>query len=162
MKWSLLQLNKIQKFPYEFNSEFNFKEDIKDVEDIFDIDIVKVQGLIYRLDDETYRFKYVIKTTLTLQCALTLEPVEYEFENEYDEVYSTEENDDFFLIENNTINLDEIVWSNIIIDKPINVSRPDAYEILAKRGIILGEEPKLDASEAVISYSDGKLEENDI
>ena len=162
MKWSLLQLNKIQKFPYSFKTELDFKETIKDIDDIYDIDTVYVEGEIYRLDDETYQFKYQIRTKLVLQCSLTLDPVDYDFINDYDEIFSKEENDDYFLIENNTIDLDEIVWSNIIIDKPINVHKEDAYEILASRGIILGEEPKLDASEVIISYSSGKekAEEN--
>ena len=54
-----------------------------------------------------------------------------------------------------------MAWSNIIIDKPINVTRPDAYEVLKSRGISLEEEFELDADDYVISYSDGRIEEEE-
>lgn len=154
MKWTLQQLRKIQKFPYPFSGTIDFSEDIKDVEDIYDINPVEVEGTIDHLKDDTYRICYHIKAHMNLQCSLTLEPVEYLLEDDYEEIFSNIEDEDYNLIENNTIDFRQVVWSNIIIDKPINISRPDAYEILSSRGIILGEEPKLDASEMVISYSD--------
>lgn len=161
MKWSLQQLKKIQKFPYDFSCELDFKEDIVDVEDIYDIDTVYVTGKIYYVREDTYRITYHIKASMILQCSLTLEPVDYLLEDDYEEIFSTDEDDDYNLIVNNTIDFRQVVWSNIIIDKPINVTRPDAYEILAKRGIILGEEPKLDASEMVISYSDSEKQKEE-
>ena len=84
---------------------------------------------IDKIDDETYRIVYTIKTVLTLQCALTLDPVLYEYEKKFDEVYSKVENDEYFLIEKNTIDLTDMVWTNILIEKPINVTLPNAYEI---------------------------------
>ena len=54
-----------------------------------------------------------------------------------------------------------MVWSNIIIDKPINVTRPDAYEVLKERGISLDDEVELDDDDYVISYSDGRQEDDE-
>ena len=161
MKWTLQQLLKINKFPLEFDFEIDFKEDIKDIEDIYDIEPTKVSGKLYLVDDNAYRIVYHIDTVLTLQCSLTLEPVDYHFEEDYDDIFSTNPDDDAYPIENNTLDLRQIVWSNIIIDKPISVTRDDAYEILEKRGIKLGEEPILDESETVLSYSDGRSTESE-
>lgn len=161
MKWSLQQLHKIQKFPYFFEEELDLNSEIESVEDIYEIGPVNITGNIYRLDDETYRFVYHIHTKLVLQCALTLDPVDYVFDEDYDEVYSTTESDDTILIEKNTIDTYIMTWSNIIIDKPINVTRPDAYEVLKERGISLNEEFVADDNEEIISYSDGRYTEDD-
>lgn len=139
MKWSLQQLQKLTTKPYEFSYEFDGTEFVKDVDDIIEIMPVQVNGVISYIKYGTFHIKYNISTTLILQCSLTLEPVEYVFEHTYDEVFSTEPSDDEFLIENNTLDLDLAVWSNIIIDKPIAVQREDAYEILKERGIALNE-----------------------
>jgi uncharacterized metal-binding protein YceD (DUF177 family) len=104
----------------------DLSEEIEEIEDIYEIGPVNITGSINRLDDETYQFIYRIQVKLVLQCALTLDPVEYLFDEEYDEIYSTTENDEYILIEKNTIDTYQMAWSNIIIDKPINVTRPDA------------------------------------
>ena len=161
MKWSLQQLLKIQKFPYSFEETLDLSAEIEEIEDIYEIGPVNITGSINRLDHETYQFVYRIQVKLVLQCALTLDPVEYVFDEEYDEIYSTTESDDYILIEKNTIDTYQMAWSNIIIDKPINVTRPDAYEVLKQRGISLEEEFELDADDYVISYSDGRIEEEE-
>ena len=161
MKWSLQQLLKINKFPHYFEETLDLSKEIEDIEDIYEIGPVNITGSINRLDHETYQFVYRIQVKLVLQCALTLDPVEYLFEEDYDEIYSTQESDDYILIEKNTIDTYQMAWSNIIIDKPINVTRPDAYEVLKSRGISLEEEFELDADDYVISYSDGRIEEEE-
>ena len=161
MKWSLQQLLKIQKFPYSFEETLDLSAEIEEIEDIYEIGPVNITGSINRLDHETYQFIYRIQVKLVLQCALTLDPVEYVFDEEYDEIYSTTENDEYILIEKNTIDTYQMAWSNIIIDKPINVTRPDAYEVLKQRGISLEEEFEEDDDDYVISYSDGRQQEEE-
>ena len=161
MKWSIQQLRKIQKFPYHFSDTIDYSEYAETVEDIFSIEPVLVSGTIDKIDDETYRIVYTIKTVLTLQCALTLDPVLYEYEKTFDEVYSKVENDEYFLIEKNTIDLTDMVWTNILIEKPINVTLPNAYEILKERGIVLDDTITLDNDEEILFYSDGLEEEEE-
>ena len=135
MKWSVQQLEKLTTSRYEFDFTSDFKEDIKQVEDILDINPVNVSGTIDRLEYGTYRVKYSMKVLLVLQCALTLDPVDYQLECEYDEVFSVKDCDDYFLIENNTLNMDTVIWTNILMEKPLSVTLPNAYEILKERGI---------------------------
>ncbi len=161
MKWSIQQLRKIQKFPYHFSDTIDYSEYAETVEDIFSIEPVLVSGTIDKIDDETYRIVYTVKTVLTLQCALTLDPVLYEYEKTFDEVYSKVENDEYFLIEKNTIDLADMVWTNILIEKPINVTLPNAYEILKERGIVLDDTITLDNDEEILFYSDGLEEEEE-
>ena len=161
MKWSIQQLRKVQKFPYHFSDTIDYSEYAESVEDIISINPVLVSGTIEKIDDETYRIVYNIKTILILQCALTLDPVPYEYEKTFDEVYSKIENDEYFLIEKNTIDLTDMVWTNILIEKPINVTLPNAYEILKERGIVLDDTISLDNDEEILFYSDGLEEEEE-
>ena len=56
-----------------------------------------------------------------------------------------------------------MVWSNILIEKPINVTLPNAHEILKERGIILDDTLSIDDddSDEVLFYSDGLDEDED-
>lgn len=155
MKWSIQQLLKIQKFPHPFYAEFDFNPYIENIEDILEVKNTRVEGNIYKINDDTYRFVYKIDVDLVLECAVTLDPVDYHMESEYDEVYSKQENDEYFLIEKNTINLEEMVWANILIEKPINVTLPNAYEILKERGIVLDDSIELEEDEQILFYSSG-------
>ncbi len=135
MKWSLQQLQKINKFPYRFNTTFDFHPFIINNDEIYDVSLIEVKGTINQIDLDTYQFTYQVTGKLVLPCSLTLEPVDYLIDEEFDEVYSTKNDEDFYLIEKNTIDLEKIVWANIILSIPIRVVRDDAYEILKSRGI---------------------------
>ena len=139
MKWSIQQLQKLTVKPYQFEGVLDFTELAKDVSDIIEIKPVHVSGVISYLKEGTFRINYTVDVLIVMECGLTLEPVDYHFNHEYDEVYSVYATEDEFLIDKNTIDMDEAVWSNIIIDKPIVVTRDDAYEILKARGIVLNE-----------------------
>lgn len=135
MKWSVPQLEKLTINKYEFSFTCDFKNMIEKVEDILDIYEVEVNGTIEKINHGTYHFKYHIHAPLVLECALTLDPVDYIMDLDYDEVFSVEENDNHFLIENNTIDMDIVVWTNILLEKPMSVTLPNAYDILRERGI---------------------------
>lgn len=139
MKWSVQQLQKLTTKPYEFEYVANFDELANSVSDIIEIKPVHIKGVISYVKYGTFHINYSVEALLILECSLTLEPVEYSFINDYDEIFSTDPTDDEFLIESNTLDLDMAVWSNIIIDKPIAVKREDAYDILKERGIDLNE-----------------------
>lgn len=141
MKWSVAQLKKLTVNPYQFSTEFVFSEEAKLIEDILNIDIALVKGTITRVDDEIFKIDYQLEVSLTLSCALTLEPVEYPMNIEQSDLigHADEENDDVIEITNNTIDLRNIIWDNILVNIPIRVVREDAYEILAKRHIDLNE-----------------------
>lgn len=140
MKWSVAQLEKITIKKFDFSLKLDFKDLITRVDDIVDISEVAVNGSIERIEYGTYHFKYHIIAPLVLQCALTLEPVEYIIDEEYDEIFSINDLDNSFLIENNTVDMDNIVWTNILFEKPLSVTLPNAYDILKERGIEIIEE----------------------
>ena len=120
------------------------------------IDKVEVTGVISKIDEETFRFVYQFVANMELQCALTLRPVPYVIDLTCDEVYSKVDSDDYFLIEKNTVDLDEMVWTNILLEKPINVTLPNAHEILKSEGVVLDDTDGQDIDdEEVLFYSNG-------
>lgn len=155
MKWSIQQLRKLPT-PYHFSDTIDFSEWIKSVDDIISIDKVEVTGVISKIDEETFRFVYQFVANMELQCALTLRPVPYVIDLTCDEVYSKVDSDDYFLIEKNTFDLDEMVWTNILLEKPINVTLPNAHEILKSEGVVLDDTEGQDIDdEEDLFYSNG-------
>ena len=150
MKWSLQQLQKINSFPYIVETTLDLNSILNDVistgseTDILSFNSVKVGISISKIDHVTYQFDYTIKADMLVACALTLEPVPYVMDINVSEVYSTNPTDDMFPINGNTINVDEVVWCNIIINLPIRIVHENAYEILKSRNIILGDFPEED------------------
>lgn len=140
MKWSIQQLHKLIDKPLAFEENIDFTELASQVSDIIKIKPAKVSGEISMVLSNKFRVKYHVSVLIVMQCALTLEPVNYEFEKDYDEIYSFTPAEDEYWIEKNTLDLDSAVWSNIIIDKPMVITREDAYEILKERGISLNED----------------------
>lgn len=142
MKWSVSQLRKLTTNPYHFSLEIDFSNEAEQVEDIQSIGIALVEGTISRVDDDIFRCTYHLKVELVLSCSLTLEPVNYLMDFEQEDLigYANENYDDVVEISGNTIDLNAIVWDNIIVNIPIRIVRDDAYEILASRNISLEED----------------------
>lgn len=142
MKWSVSQLRKLTTNPYHFSLEIDFSNEAEQVEDIQSIGIALVEGTISRVDDDIFRCTYHLKVELVLSCSLTLEPVNYLMDFEQEDLigYANEKYDDVVEISGNTIDLNAIVWDNIIVNIPIRIVRDDAYEILASRNISLEED----------------------
>ena len=129
LKWSLAQLFKYNHKPFEFEDELDFKDRIENIDDILDISLVKVKGNGKNLVDYRYIFNLNIECLLTLECARTLEPVEYPISLEVTEVFDTLESDeDIRLIEKNTIDLSDVIWENIYLEKPMRVFKEGTTE----------------------------------
>ena len=149
MKLSLQQLQKIMTFPHLLSLELDLKKYLKGSQEgvcdteIIDVLKTNVEIQIYKIDYVTFRFVYHIITTVVVPCALTLEEVNYPMDFEVEETYSDniDDDNDYYPFENNSIDIDSIVWSNIVINVPIRVVRDDAYEILESRNIKLNEMP---------------------
>lgn len=149
MKWSLQQLQKINKCPHEIRVNYDFNDYLEQLKDTgSETDILSVKSVfanisITKIDMENFRFEYHVVADLEIACALTLEPVPYHMDIKFSEMYSTnpdEEDEEQFPFEGNTIDTKMIVWSYIVINIPIRVVRDDAYEILKTRNIVLNEE----------------------
>lgn len=127
MKWSVQQLHKLTVNEYHFSSEYDFTEYITNIDDIYDISIAKVTGSVVRDFEDNFVFNLNIKATLVLQDARTLEPVNFPLDLDVVEIFGEDDslNDDIRLIQGNTIDLKDVVWENILLEKPIRVVKEE-------------------------------------
>ena len=58
---------------------------------------------------------------MTLECARTLEPVIFPINLDVEEVFDTVDDGEVNYIEKNTIDIDNIIWENIYLEKPMRI-----------------------------------------
>ena len=144
MKLTLAQLRKLQ-MPYRYSEELDLKEELVDFEDIIDTSLVHVDYEIRERGIDTYLVEFKYEVTLTMQCSITLEEVDYVISEEGSEIFSTtDEMEDVFLIEGQTLDTKEAILTNVLINKPMTVSTEGAE-------FISDEEPEEDIEEEKIN-----------
>lgn len=127
MKWSTHELIKLVSHNNEIDETVDLTEYIHDT-DILRISPVEITGDFDIYDQDEFVFYLNIRCTLTLPCALTLKEVEYEMDIETEESFTYKENDDSNIIDGITVDLLPIIWSNIILEKPMRVLSENAYD----------------------------------
>lgn len=127
MKWSLQQLHKLSISEIAFDFTLDFKEEVSHIDDVLDIADVQVTGTAQHLYDDRFEFFLHIQTTLTLEDARSLDPVEFMVEMDVIEVFDVENpyDEDIHLIEKNTVDLKDVIWENILLEKPMRYSIVD-------------------------------------
>src|SRR5690554_2262149 len=116
MKWTIQELKKKQYQDNTISTTLDYSSVIENDPEIMAISPVKVTGAFEIEDDDYYYFDLVIETTLTMPCAITLDPVEVPLKFDVTEVFSTDRNDEYRQIEGITIDLLPIIWSNIYLE----------------------------------------------
>lgn len=128
MKWSLQQLFRYGKTPFKFSGEFDFHDRINDIDDILDISKVIVEGSGQNINLDRYIFSLHISCVLTLECARTLDAVKYPIDLNVEEVFDTIDDGEVNIIEKNTIDLKDVIWENIYLEKPMRVFKEGTKE----------------------------------
>ena len=133
LKWSLNQLYRFSGKSFEFDGVLNYDERVKNIEDILSISSVKVKGIGKQLYEDRYTFNIHIECTLYLECARTLEEVSYPINLDVEEVFDTQEYDtdeDINIIPKNTIDLRDVIFQDIYLEKPIRVVKEGSTPII--------------------------------
>ncbi|MGC6767009.1 YceD family protein [Enterococcus sp. LJL128] len=131
MKWSLLELNKYQERPLEFEEVLDVKQSLMNRDkQILDITSVKVNGML-TVEKSGYLLFYKLTTILTVPSSRSLDPVELPLELTVDEVFMTKEQfqgkderlsaEEIILLDTETIDLTESVEDNILLGIPLQV-----------------------------------------
>lgn len=140
MKIDLNELNYKDKI--EVNEMFSYEEEYLKLSNIIKLDNVKVKGYIYQNEAEEYLSKLLVKGTLILPDSITLEPIEKPFEIKLDEVIDE-------VVENNqnTLDLKEYLWENIVLEVPIRFTKSDAKNLKGNNWQVIEEnyiDPRLE------------------
>ena len=145
MKWTIHELIKKVKnqndlfFLLDLNRFITKKE-----EDLVKIGETEVSGYYnYYKDDNLIVFDLNIKTIITMLCSLTLNEVNVNLDFNAVFNFSTEYIDDAtLLIEGITIDIDQYIFSEILIEKPMKVYAPEALDTY-KEDIFVATEEEL-------------------
>ncbi|MCK7487204.1 MAG: YceD family protein [Bacillus subtilis] len=129
MKWTIHELKKRGRTDPTFDYVADLKSYLSElVPDVLDIGPVHIHGS-YRIQehDQEYWFDVFVETVLTMPCAITLEEVEVPLRFQTELMFArTLVDDQTQLIEGITIDLDPIIWSEIVVEKPMKVVKEGA------------------------------------
>ncbi len=123
MKWALSQLFKYNGQPFTFKGEYDFKDRIANIDDILDITITTVEGKGRNVVGDRYAFDLHIQTTMTLEDAVTLDPVVFPIDLNVTEIFDVVDDGEVNVIEKNTIDLEQVVWENVYLEKPMRITK---------------------------------------
>lgn len=131
MKWTIHELIKGSKTDSDFEFSLDLNGYITEViEDLDRISITEVEGFYEHIkEEELFVFDLNIKTQLTMLCSLTLEEVLVDLDFNTQINFSTNPvDDDTHLIKGITIDIDQYVFSEILIEKPMKIYAPNALK----------------------------------
>ena len=130
MKWAVAQLKKLKK-PYAFEYNFDLMSALTNSGDIIACNSCHGEGVMHEYQIDDYQFDLVINAELIMQCAVSLEEVlvPLKFETSVRFTYDDDDSSDNYLIDKETVDLDEAVLSEIILNVPYRVVK-EGYENL--------------------------------
>ena len=129
MKWTIHELIKRSKT----NTDLEFTLDLngyitEEIEDLEKISITEVEGFYDVIKEENlFIFDLNIKTQLTMLCSLSLKEVTVDLDfNAVINFSTTPVDDDTHKIEGITVDIDQYIFSEILIEKPMKAYDPEA------------------------------------
>jgi uncharacterized metal-binding protein YceD (DUF177 family) len=128
MKWAIPQLRKLAK-PFTFEYDYDLLNELVVKDDIKDVKKCHVSGVCYEVSYDEYLFDLNIDLELVMVCSVSLldvfVPLTFDTKVRYS--YSIDDSSDDYLITKDTINLDEAVLSEIVLNIPLKVVK-EGYE----------------------------------
>lgn len=118
-----VDLNKVYTSDILIDNSLEYEKEYYANSSIKELDPVKVTGKISINSLDELNINLNIEGNMYLNDAVTLELVKYPFNIEIEEVIDN--NDEYFCIENNKMDLMEFVWKNIVLEIPIRVVKDD-------------------------------------
>lgn len=110
------------------NEKINFKHKLKDRNDIIEIEDSFVVGLV-KWQDKNLLINLNVDVLLTLASTRTLKPIKHHLKFPINLIFGDHEEADFIITEE--IQLDEIIFGHIILEKPLSIYNEDE-ELLVK------------------------------
>ena len=128
MKWAIPQLRKLTK-PFEFEYDFDLMNELVNKDDILDVLKCHIKGNCYEVSYDEYLFDLDIDTELKMVCSVSLLDVlvPLKFKTQVRFSYLIDDSSDDYPIIKDTINLDEAVLSEIVLNIPFKVVK-EGYE----------------------------------
>ena len=128
MKWAIPQLRKLAK-PFDFEYDFDLFNELQVKNDIKEVKKCHVNGTCYEVSYDEYLFDLDVELELVMVCSVSLLDVlvPLEFNTKVRFTNSIDDSSDDYLITKDTIDLDEALLSEIVLNIPIKVVK-EGYE----------------------------------
>ena len=129
MKWSLAELRKNQNEPLQFDISLDLKSELQARDrQILDSTSVHVIGFVL-VEPNDYLLHYQVQTTVTVPSTRSLAPVALDLDFNVDEIFMTpeqfqkesSESEEILVLEDQTLDLDDSVTDNILLQIPMQV-----------------------------------------
>lgn len=104
------------------NEKINFKHKLKDRNDIIEIEDSNITGVIRWLDNDLIA-SLDVDVYLTLASTRTLKPIKHHLKFPLNLIFGEHEDADFVITKE--IELDEIIFGHIILEKPLSIYNED-------------------------------------
>ena len=116
MKLAISQIKK--RLPFEFEYDYDLMSNLVNKPDIIACNNCHITGVIYESQEDRFLVRLSVKIDLIGLCAISLEEVPFHLEFKEDIYFSYEEDSEDYLIERETLNIDEAVLSEIVLNLP--------------------------------------------
>ena len=128
MKWAIPQLRKLAK-PFDFEYDFDLFNELQVKNDIKEVKKCHVKGVCYEVSYDEYLFDLNVDLELVMVCSVSLLDVlvPLQFNTKVRFTNSIDDSSDDYLITKDTINLDEALLSEIVLELPLKVVK-EGYE----------------------------------
>ena len=134
-----IDLNKANVEDLVINKNISYDKEFYEKSSIKNLDTVVVNGKITLNDYNELNLLMSIEGNMYLEDAINLELIKYPFNIEVEETIL--DNDEYFCISNNKMDLKEFVWKNIALEIPIRVvSKENINQTLEGEGWSLNKE----------------------
>lgn len=128
MKWAVPQIRKLAK-PFSVDYDFDLKEHLSGFDDIVAVNKCHISGKCFETSYDEFLFDLDIELELVMICSVTLDEiiVPLDFDTQIRFSYNDDDSSDDYLITKDTVNLDEAVLSEIVLNLPLKVVK-EGYE----------------------------------
>ncbi|HEY8436543.1 MAG TPA: DUF177 domain-containing protein [Haloplasmataceae bacterium] len=140
MRYPLSQLLTYGEEPFDIDERVDFSDVAKTHHEIRKISDVFIQGT-GRIRNKMIIFDLNIRCDVTLPCAVTLDDVVYPLDIQTREFFSFDEQakeedfeDDVTIVKGQVVELAPVVWQNIVVNIPLRVVSPNAYQRVQAQG----------------------------
>lgn len=134
----ILDINKVYASDINIDEIIFYEEDFYNKSTIKKLDEVKVTGKLSMNSLDELCITLKITGNMYLSDAVTLELVKYPINIDIEE--TIDNNDEYFCVKNNKMDLKEFVWKNIVLEIPIRVSKESKDVQLEGEGWSLNKE----------------------
>lgn len=150
MEFDLTLLHSHTTTQIDISGSYNIPSDFFGTTSVLKLDDVEVSGYVYlgaSEDDITQEIDYIkcdIKGTMIIADSISLEPVEYPFHIEYDDIL--EEN---CKKNENTLDIFSFLWENIVLEVPLQFTKVedlskfhgDGWKLVSENELIQNNNP---------------------